>query len=50
MNQVKFGLMGFCQAPYEAIAQRFRLAEEFGFDSAWLDDDLFTPRYSEFEP
>jgi alkanesulfonate monooxygenase SsuD/methylene tetrahydromethanopterin reductase-like flavin-dependent oxidoreductase (luciferase family) len=50
MNQLTFGLMGFCQAPYEAIAQRFRLAEELGFDSSWVDDDLFTPRYSEFEP
>ncbi|HEY7032415.1 MAG TPA: LLM class flavin-dependent oxidoreductase [Thermomicrobiales bacterium] len=46
---MRFGIMSFCRAPYEEIASRFRLAEELGFASAWVDDDILTPGYVDFE-
>lgn len=50
MNRMRFGIMSFCRAPYDEIARRFREAESFGFESAWVDDDIFTPGYVDFEP
>lgn len=47
---MRFGVFSFCRAPYGDLAQRFRRAEELGFASAWVDDDLLLPHYSDFEP
>lgn len=47
---MRFGIMGFCTGPYEALAARVRFAERAGFDSAWFDDDIFTPSLCEHEP
>ena len=45
-----FGIFSFGRSPYDELAQRFRQAEALGFASAWVDDDLLTPGYAEFEP
>ena len=50
MASMRFGVMGFCVAPYEDLALRVRSAEELGLDSAWVDDDILTPGYADFEP
>jgi alkanesulfonate monooxygenase SsuD/methylene tetrahydromethanopterin reductase-like flavin-dependent oxidoreductase (luciferase family) len=50
MASMSFGIMSFCRAPYEDLARRFRSAEALGFDSAWVDDDILTPGYTDFEP
>jgi alkanesulfonate monooxygenase SsuD/methylene tetrahydromethanopterin reductase-like flavin-dependent oxidoreductase (luciferase family) len=42
--------MSFCTAPYEELANRFRSAEELGFASAWVNDDILTPGLADFEP
>ena len=47
---MRFGIFSFGRAPYAELAARFRLAEELGFGSAWVDDDLLVPHYSDFEP
>ena len=47
---MRFGIFTFSRAPYEAIAQAFRQAESLGFASAWVNDDLMVPDYSDFEP
>jgi alkanesulfonate monooxygenase SsuD/methylene tetrahydromethanopterin reductase-like flavin-dependent oxidoreductase (luciferase family) len=47
---MRFGIFSFSRAPYGDLARRFRLAEELGFASAWVDDDLLVPHYSDFEP
>jgi alkanesulfonate monooxygenase SsuD/methylene tetrahydromethanopterin reductase-like flavin-dependent oxidoreductase (luciferase family) len=47
---MRFGIFSFGRAPYEDLSQRFRQAEELGFASAWVDDDLLTPDYADFEP
>jgi alkanesulfonate monooxygenase SsuD/methylene tetrahydromethanopterin reductase-like flavin-dependent oxidoreductase (luciferase family) len=47
---MRFGIFSFSRAPYGDLARRFRLAEELGFASAWVDDDLLVPQYSDFEP
>ncbi len=47
---MRFGIFSFGRAPYSELAQRFQLAEELGFASAWVDDDLLVPHYSDFEP
>ncbi len=47
---MRFGIMSFCTQPYDEIADRFRHAEALGFDSGWVDDDVLTPDYSDFEP
>ena len=49
MAPMRFGIMSFCQAPYEELVRRFRAAEELGFASAWVDDDILTPGYVDFE-
>ncbi|MBA2598395.1 MAG: LLM class flavin-dependent oxidoreductase [Chloroflexia bacterium] len=47
---MRFGIFTFSRAPYDAIAQTVRLAEELGFTSAWVNDDLMVPDYADFEP
>lgn len=47
---MRFGIFSFSRAPYSLLAERFRLAEELGFASAWVNDDLMVPSYSDFEP
>ena len=47
---MRFGIFGFGRAPYGELARRIRLAEELGFASAWVDDDLLVPGTSDFEP
>jgi alkanesulfonate monooxygenase SsuD/methylene tetrahydromethanopterin reductase-like flavin-dependent oxidoreductase (luciferase family) len=49
MSQLRFGVMNFCRSPYDALSQRIRDAEEMGFDSAWIDDDILTPKYVDLE-
>lgn len=50
MRPLRFGVMNFCRIPYSDLSQRIQFAEEFGFDSAWVDDDILTPGYADFEP
>ena len=47
---MRFGIFGFGRTPYRVLADRTMRAEEMGFASAWVDDDLLTPRYAQFEP
>jgi alkanesulfonate monooxygenase SsuD/methylene tetrahydromethanopterin reductase-like flavin-dependent oxidoreductase (luciferase family) len=47
---MRFGIFTFSRAPYAEIARSFRLAEELGFASAWVNDDLMVPDYADFEP
>jgi alkanesulfonate monooxygenase SsuD/methylene tetrahydromethanopterin reductase-like flavin-dependent oxidoreductase (luciferase family) len=47
---MRFGIMSFARAPYDTLARRWREAETLGFASAWVDDDIFTPGYADFEP
>ena len=45
-----FGVFTFSREPYAAIAETFKQAEALGFESAWVNDDLMVPDYSDFEP
>src|SRR5215218_10350098 len=47
---MRFGIFTFSRAPYAEIARHFRVAEELGFASAWVNDDLIVPDYADFEP
>jgi alkanesulfonate monooxygenase SsuD/methylene tetrahydromethanopterin reductase-like flavin-dependent oxidoreductase (luciferase family) len=47
---MRFGIFTFSRAPYAEIAGHFRVAEELGFASAWINDDLMVPDYADFEP
>jgi alkanesulfonate monooxygenase SsuD/methylene tetrahydromethanopterin reductase-like flavin-dependent oxidoreductase (luciferase family) len=47
---MRFGIFTFSRAPYVEIARHFRVAEELGFASAWVNDDLMVPDYADFEP
>src|SRR4051794_22665577 len=47
---MRFGIFSFSRAPYGDLAERFRLAEALGFSSAWVNDDILVPHYSDFEP
>jgi alkanesulfonate monooxygenase SsuD/methylene tetrahydromethanopterin reductase-like flavin-dependent oxidoreductase (luciferase family) len=47
---MQFGIFTFSRAPYADIARHFRGAEELGFASAWINDDLMVPDYADFEP
>jgi alkanesulfonate monooxygenase SsuD/methylene tetrahydromethanopterin reductase-like flavin-dependent oxidoreductase (luciferase family) len=47
---MRFGIMSFCRAPYQELADRFRAAEEMGFDSGWVDDDTLSLQLADFEP
>jgi len=46
---MRFGIMTFCRAPFADVVRLVRTAEELGFDSAWVDDDILTPDYVDFE-
>jgi alkanesulfonate monooxygenase SsuD/methylene tetrahydromethanopterin reductase-like flavin-dependent oxidoreductase (luciferase family) len=50
MPPMRFGIMSFCKAPYEDLARRFQAAEEMGFDSGWVDDDILSLQLADFEP
>ncbi len=50
MGQLRVGILSFPVAPYNELARRWREAEELGFDSAWLAEDLNLAGYSDFEP
>jgi alkanesulfonate monooxygenase SsuD/methylene tetrahydromethanopterin reductase-like flavin-dependent oxidoreductase (luciferase family) len=45
-----FGIFSFSCVPYADLAHRFQHAEDMGFSSAWVDDDLLTPGYADLEP
>ena len=47
---MQFGIFTFSRAPFEDMTQTFRQAEALGFESAWVNDDLMVPDYSDFEP
>src|ERR687894_2469675 len=47
---MRFGIFTFSRAPYAEITRHFHLAEELGFVSAWINDDLMVPDYADFEP
>ena len=47
---MRFGVFTFSRAPYADIAHTFQQAEALGFESAWVNDDLMVPDYSDFEP
>jgi len=47
---MRFGVFTFSRAPYAEIAGHFRVAEQLGFVSAWVNDDLMVPDYADFEP
>ena len=47
---MRFGVFTFSRAPYGELARHFRVAEALGFASAWVNDDLMVPDYSDFEP
>jgi len=49
MGQLRFGMLSFPTAPYDALARTWRDAEALGFDSAWLADDLNLPGIADFE-
>ena len=47
---MRFGIFNLSHTPYREIARHFQTAEELGFDSAWVDDDLLVPEYADLEP
>ncbi len=47
---MRYGIFTFSRAPYDAIAKTLQRAERLGFASAWVNDDLMVPNYSDFEP
>jgi alkanesulfonate monooxygenase SsuD/methylene tetrahydromethanopterin reductase-like flavin-dependent oxidoreductase (luciferase family) len=47
---MRFGVFTFSRAPYGDVARTFQQAEALGFESAWVNDDLMVPDYSDFEP
>ena len=47
---MRFGIFTFSRVTYAEIASTFRLAEELGFTSSWVNDDLMVPDYADFEP
>lgn len=49
MSRMQFGLMKLTRIPYQDLERDIREAEAMGFDSAWIDDDLFSPAYAELD-
>jgi alkanesulfonate monooxygenase SsuD/methylene tetrahydromethanopterin reductase-like flavin-dependent oxidoreductase (luciferase family) len=47
---VRFGILTSCRGPFERFPERWRRIEELGFDSAWLNDDVLTPGWGDYEP
>lgn len=50
MTPMRFGIMSFAAPPYENLARRVRAAEELGFASAWVNDDILMPGSTNVEP
>lgn len=46
---MEFGFMKLTRIPYAELERDVREAEAMGFDSAWVDDDLFTPSYADLD-
>lgn len=46
---MQFGFMKLTRIPYAELERDVREAETMGFDSAWIDDDLFSPSYADFD-
>lgn len=46
---MQFGLMKLTRIPYADLQRDIQEAEAMGFDSAWIDDDLFSPNYADFD-
>lgn len=46
---MQFGFMKLTRIPYADLERDIQEAEAMGFDSAWIDDDLFTPSYADFD-
>jgi alkanesulfonate monooxygenase SsuD/methylene tetrahydromethanopterin reductase-like flavin-dependent oxidoreductase (luciferase family) len=44
-----FGFMKLTRIPYADLQRDIQEAEAMGFDSAWIDDDLFSPEYADYE-
>ena len=49
MTDMHFGFMKLTRIPYSELKRDIQEAEAMGFDSAWIDDDLFSPEYADFE-
>ncbi len=49
MKPMQFGMMKLTRLPYQDLERDIREAEAMGFDSAWIDDDLFSPAYAELD-
>ena len=47
---MRFGIFTFSRAPYAEIARNFQAAEDLGFASAWVNDDLMVRDYADFDP
>ena len=47
---MRFGFFNLSHTPYRDITRHFQNAEQLGFDSAWVDDDLLVPEYADLEP
>ena len=46
---MQYGFMKLTRIPYADLQRDIQEAEAMGFDSAWIDDDLFSPAYAEFD-
>jgi alkanesulfonate monooxygenase SsuD/methylene tetrahydromethanopterin reductase-like flavin-dependent oxidoreductase (luciferase family) len=46
---MQFGFMKLTRIPYADLQRDIQEAEAMGFDSAWIDDDLFSPAYAELD-
>lgn len=46
---MQFGLMKLTRIPYADLQRDVQEAETMGFDSAWIDDDLFTPSFADLD-
>ncbi len=46
---MQFGFMKLTRIPYADLQRDIQEAEAMGFDSAWIDDDLFSPSYADFD-
>jgi alkanesulfonate monooxygenase SsuD/methylene tetrahydromethanopterin reductase-like flavin-dependent oxidoreductase (luciferase family) len=45
----RFGILSFPSAPIDQMSQRWQMAEELGFDSAWVADTLTLPGLVDYE-
>lgn len=46
---MQFGMMKLTRIPYADLQRDAQEAEAMGFDSVWIDDDMFTPSYADFD-